>query len=161
MPDDEIPWHELTGGYKLAFDPRPAMAAIEAGIGSWAELFEELYHQGDVGTASYAVVPFIARMTAIAGVPDWEPFSLAVDIEQARLSGRNPDMPAWLAQDYEAAWKRLFGTAWRLLPAAEEETLVTSLFAVLAIGKRIPLLARMAHLSEKERGEMLEEVGWG
>ena len=161
MPEDEIPWHELTGGYKVVFDPRSAMAAIEAGIGSWADLFEELYHQGDVGTASYAVVPFIARMTEAAGKPDWEPFALAASIEEARLEGRNPDLPAWLADDYDAAWKQLFRTALRLLPEAADENLLAPLFAVLAIGKGQPLLARMALLGETERGDMLNEVGWG
>ena len=161
MPDDQIPWHELTGGYKLPFDPRPAMAAIEAGAGSWGELFEELYHQGDVGTASYAVVPFIARMTSAAGQSDWLPFLLAASIEEARLEARNPELPAWLANDYDAAWKQLFETALRLLPEVDEENLLAPLFAVLAIGKDQPFLARMALLSESERGDMLDEVGWG
>ncbi|MBV8909002.1 MAG: hypothetical protein JOZ20_08385 [Sphingomonas sp.] len=160
MPDDKIPWDQLTSGYKLRYDPRPALAAIEAGAGSWDDLFGELYHQGDVGTASYAAVPIIARIAEAAPVPVWQPFALAASIDEARREDRNPDVPAWLVDDYEAAWARLFATAWRILPGAEEENLLASVFAVIAIGKGQPLLARMALLSEKERGEMLEEVGW-
>lgn len=161
MANDDIPWDELTGGYRIPYDPRPALAAIEAGTGSWDDLGQQLYHQGDVGTASYVVVPFIARMTEAAAEPDWQPFALAASIDEARLEERNPDLPAWLADDYGAAWVQLFRTAWRLLPEAEEENLLATLFAVLAIGKHLPLLARMALLNESERGEMLEEVGWG
>ena len=161
MRDEDIPWSELQGGYKLPYDPRPALAALEAGTGSWHELWEELHHQGDVGTASYVAVPRIADIAETAVSPDWNPFSLAVTIEEARLETRNPPLPGWVVEDYRAAWVKLFGTAWRLLPDAEDEELLAALFAVLAMGKRLPFLARMAHLSERERGEMLEEVGWG
>ena len=54
-PDDDR-WHKLRGGYKVEYDPRPALkrliskTEIEA---AWHELWEELHHQGDVGEASY------------------------------------------------------------------------------------------------------------
>ena len=163
MPDEnfQIPWAELEGGYRLPYDPRPALLAVEAGTGPWDELWEELHHQGDVGLASYAAIPLLADMVERAAVPDWNPFALAAIIDEARRDARNPGLPPWLAAQYERAWERLFAIAQNLLPAAADDNMISSLFAVLAIGKERPMLARMALLTEAERREMLNEVGWG
>ena len=158
-PESAIPWAELDGGYRTPYDPRPALAALEAGQGDWDELWQELHHQGDVGLASYAAVPLIARITEQAAVPDWNPFALVATIEEARISGPNPALPNWMKSDYEAAWKRLFAVAHRLLPDAADDELIRSLLSVLAFGKSQPLLARLALLTEAERGDMLDEVG--
>jgi hypothetical protein len=59
-PQVDIPWDELEGGYRQLYDPRLAFAAIADGSGDWGELWQELHHQGDVGTASYAAMSLIA-----------------------------------------------------------------------------------------------------
>ncbi len=153
-------WNQLQGAYGRPFDPRPALHAIEAGGGSWESLWEELHHQGDVGLASYAAVPLIARLAESAERPDWNPFALAATIEEARSGGGNPQLPDWLAGDYAEAWDRLFRAAHRLLPDAVEAPMLSALFAVLAIGKGQRRLARLALLSEGERGDLIAEVGW-
>jgi hypothetical protein len=158
-PGSAIPWAELEGGYRTPYDPRPALAALEAGQGDWDELWQELHHQGDVGLASYAAVPQIACIAEQAAVPDWNPFALVAVIEEARLSGRNPALPDWLKNDYETAWERLFVVAHGLLPDAAEDELIRSLFSVIAFGKSQPLLARLALLTEAEHRDMLDEVG--
>jgi hypothetical protein len=151
-------WNELRGAYDLPFDPRPALAAIEAGTGSWDILWQELHHQGDVGVASYAAVPLIARLAENAEQPDWNPFALAAAIEEARSNGRNPELPAWLATDYAEAWHRLFRVAHRCLPDADQDLLLTVLFAVLALAKGQTMLARFALLTEDERLERLADA---
>jgi hypothetical protein len=136
---------------------------IAAGVGvkeAWAELWERLYHQGDVGEASYAAVTALAPLAAGDPGDDWNPFALAAMIEEARLNARNPAMPAWLAEDYARAWSVLFQTALAKLGDAEDPSLVNSIMAVLAAHKRQPMLARMAILNEEERRAMLDEVGW-
>jgi hypothetical protein len=48
-------WEKLLGGYRTAFDPRPALQNLESDVhvkDAWHELWEELHHQGDVGEAS-------------------------------------------------------------------------------------------------------------
>jgi hypothetical protein len=157
-------WANLCGGYRLPYDPRPALRAIEANYGAeaaWVELWNELHHQGDVGEASYASIPIIARFVIGGGNLDWNPYALAATIEEARQNDRNPSMPDWLAGDYAKAWRDLFQAGLTVLPAAETETLIGSVMAVLATFKRQPKLARMAALTEAERSEMLDEVGWG
>ena len=39
--DDPL-WEELTGGYRIPLDPRPLLAALEAGHGAtaWPELWD-------------------------------------------------------------------------------------------------------------------------
>lgn len=160
MEDDPVDWNELRGAYGLPFDPRPALDSIEAGAGSWDILWEELHHQGDVGLASYAAVPLIARLAENAERPDYNPFALAATIEEVRSKGGNPALPDWLKCDYEEAWGRLFKAAHRLLPEANEAPLTAALFAVLAIGKGQKQLARLALLTEEERHELIEEAGW-
>ena len=153
-------WVGLKGGYGRPYDPRGALRRLEAETAvaeAWSELWNELHHQGDVGEASYAAVPAIARLAA---GNDWNPYALAAVIEEARSNKRNPPLPAWLADDYATAWVKLFDSGLASLRGATDETLVNAIMAVLALHKRQPMLARMAILSEEERRAMLDEVGW-
>ncbi|HEX4737060.1 MAG TPA: hypothetical protein VH331_05820 [Allosphingosinicella sp.] len=158
MRDADIPWSELKGGYRAPYDPRPALAAVEAGIGSWKELWEELHHQNDVGEASYAAIPIIARIADTS--PGADAFALAATIELCRREEWNPPLPTWLEEDYAAAWDRLFRAAHRLLSEAKDDTLVRSLLAVIAIKKGLPRLAEISlDFDEDERRIMLTEFG--
>lgn len=58
-------WPGLRGGYRIPYDPRSALCSLEQGKdveAAWQELSTELYHQGDVGEASYAAVPHLVRI---------------------------------------------------------------------------------------------------
>jgi hypothetical protein len=61
---DDPRWQQLCGGYKVPFDPRPLLAELERdpSAKNWGLLTEELFHQEDVGEASYAAVPQIVRI---------------------------------------------------------------------------------------------------
>ncbi|CAN5137802.1 hypothetical protein BH10PSE4_BH10PSE4_05660 [soil metagenome] len=155
-------WAVLLGGYRQPYDVRPALLRFEAGdVAVWNDLWQELHHQGDVGEASYAAIPEIVRAYAAQSRPDWNVFALAATIEEARHSAGNPTLPAWLADDYESAWRQLEVRALADFPTAASDELVSGILAVLAIAKGKRTLARMALLTEDEREEMLGEVGWG
>ena len=65
MDLNDARWSELKGGYRIAYDPPPALAKLERDAGdaeAWEELWNELHHQGDVGEASYASVPELVRI---------------------------------------------------------------------------------------------------
>jgi hypothetical protein len=52
-------WSTLAGGYRLPYDPRPAISKLAVNLdvaNAWEELWDNLHHQGDVGEASYAAV---------------------------------------------------------------------------------------------------------
>src|SRR5260370_516086 len=104
-------WTGLVGGYRTPYDPRPALRSLEQRTGveeAWQELCTELYHQGDVGEASYAAVPHLVRIYEEQGIPDWNTYALVATIEEARQVGKNPDLPSYLCDAYEEAWGELF-----------------------------------------------------
>jgi hypothetical protein len=155
-------WSELQGAFRRSYDARPALRRLASGDAvAWEEFWEELHHQGDVGEASYAAIPAIVRIYVEQGRPDWNVYALAATIEGARHGGDNPAMPAWLAADYERGWTELEARALAELPSASTDDLVSSILAVLALARGKRSLARMALLSEDERQEMLDTVGWG
>jgi len=161
---DDPRWARLEGGYRTVCDPRPHLGTIVSGgsvAAAWSALWEDLHHQGDVGAASYAAIAVLGPWARSTGSDDWNVYALAATIEECRAEGDNPPVPAWCAPFYSAALDDLFHAAHERLPSAETDELIAGLFAILAIGKRRPLLARLALLTEKERAEMLDEVGWG
>jgi hypothetical protein len=107
---EDARWLKLTGGYRTAFDPRPLIKRLETDSDTtavWQELWEELHHQGDVGDASFAAVPFVVENCLKRGGLDWNPCAMVATIELARNSGKNPEVPHWIAEDYFQAIRRL------------------------------------------------------
>jgi hypothetical protein len=160
---DDPRWSQLSGGYRLPYDPRKALRSLEGDAeagGAWRELWQELYHQGDVGEASYATVPHLARIQ-MRRAPDWNAYALAAVIEQARRAKHNPTIPPWLRDGYKAAWDQLVELGLRDFRTADAPKLVCAILSVLATFKDQTKLGRMALLTEDERTEMLDDVGWG
>ncbi len=58
-------WKDFDGGYRVKYDASIPLSRLKNGIGDldsiWSELWQNLHHQGDVGIASYAAIPHIAR----------------------------------------------------------------------------------------------------
>lgn len=103
-------WSKLFGGYRMAFDPRPALRNLESNVHvkeAWHELWEDLHHQGDVGEASYAAVPHLVRTYRERGAIDWNTYAIVAVIELAATSGNNPEVPEWLKEDYFKAIREL------------------------------------------------------
>ncbi len=103
-------WSTLSGGYRLPFDARPPLRQLAQESDSesaWSALSEELYHQGDVGEASYAAVPFLVDNCIDSSQPSWRLLALVSFVEVARTAPGNPPLPAWLEHDYHAAIESL------------------------------------------------------
>jgi hypothetical protein len=131
-------WAKLQGGYRVPYDPRPALGRLEAGNeipAAWAELWEELFQQGDVGEASYAAVPELVRVHRARGFADWNTYALVGTIELARDAERNPQLPAWLERSYQSAWDTLQRSAFEELPGATDDSLVRSILGFVALAK--------------------------
>lgn len=158
--DDER-WSDLTGGYKVAYDPRPALRALTQSYddrNAWDELWNELHHQGDVGDASYAAIPALVRISVEHHPAQWALYGLAATIEEARLLiDRNPPIPDWLDQDYAFAWRTLFELALRDLRTETEANMVNSALAVIALHRGQLTLGRIAMCPDDERKEMLDQ----
>ena len=102
---DDARWSQMTGGYTTLFDPRPLLRRLEAEDDKtqvWKDLWDELHHQGDIGDASFACVPFLVSSYRREGMIDRNTYALVAIIELARKVGNNPDVPQWLADDVRA-----------------------------------------------------------
>lgn len=152
MTDD--PW---LSAYGAPYDPLPALATWRAGQAPDAaqELWDKLYHQGTVNSASYAAVGEIVRIMQEQTEPDWNAYSLVASIEEGRLAEGNPPLPSSLEQDYAHAWAVILPMALRDLETATDDLVVRSALAVVAHAKGQHTLATIALCTEDERGEML------
>ena len=155
---DDKRWTELKGGYRVPFDPRQLLRRLESGTDiqrCWQELWQELYHQGDVGEASYAAVPHLVRIYQNRGKIDWNTYAIVTSIELARYVGKNPDVPSWLLQGYEDAINSLAMTGLGELPHANGKESIRSILAVIAIWKEVRTYARIIiDFSEDELNEL-------
>jgi hypothetical protein len=153
-------WSRLTDAYGDTYDPRPALDTIRNGNADQAcdELWQRAHHQGDLGTAAYAIVPELVRLMAEATEPDWRVYALIATIEERRKAGGNPSIPDWLAQSYEAAMREVVLPALAHLGAAENDAEVRSLLAVLAHAKGQPTIGTIALWTEDEREDALGEL---
>jgi hypothetical protein len=152
VPND--PW---LSAYGEPYDPRPAIDAWRAGQAEDAaqELWDKLYHQGTVNSASYAAVGEIVLMMQEQAEPDWNAYSLVASIEDGRLAQGNPPVPSELEQDYENAWAAILPIALRHLGEAQDDLVVRGALAVVAHAKGQHTLATIALCTEDERVEML------
>src|SRR5947207_8410646 len=135
MTLDDLRWEELSGGYKLPYDPRPAFEELSTGDSAkaWQKLWTELHHQGDVGEASYAAIPVLVNLYRNRERVDWNLFALAAVIEVERHRKTNPALPDWLAEEYHEGWKHLTQLALTALDAPASKEVVRSALGVLAI----------------------------
>ncbi len=141
----------------MHFDPRPLLNNLQTGKdleNTWHELWEELYHQGDVGEASYAVVPHLVRIHQSRGVPDWNTYAIVATIELARGQGNNPQLPEWLKKGYFQAIQELAATAVTQLPQVEDSEHLRAILSILAINKGARIYGRLLLIYSEE--ELLE-----
>ncbi|HTG28280.1 MAG TPA: hypothetical protein VK818_08660 [Methylomirabilota bacterium] len=73
----------------------------------WHELWEGLYHQGDIVTTSYAAVPHPVTIYRKHVRIDWNMYAIVAVVELARGDGKNPKVPKWLENDYFQAIRDL------------------------------------------------------
>jgi hypothetical protein len=135
--DDER-WIGLKGGYRMPIDAPALLRNLESSAdddAAWAELWDELHHQGDVGEASYAAVPHLVRIYRTRGAIDWTPYAMVAIIELARIEGNNPEIPDWLKADYFQAIHELSDLGASQILKAEDEFCARSILGLLAISK--------------------------
>jgi hypothetical protein len=133
--DDER-WSHLTGGYKTLFDPRPALRKLESQhdtAAAWQELWENLYHQGKVGDASYAAAPELVRIHRNRSAADWNLYAMVAIIELARTESQNPELPDWLREDYFRSIEELAQMGARNILSARDSESKRAILSIIAI----------------------------
>lgn len=155
-------WKHLKGGYKVEFDPRPALVSLESGEGAaeaWNSLWENLHHQGDVDEASYAVVPHLVQIYRTRRSGGWNVYALVAIIELARGEGANPGIPQWLEDDYPRALRALAELGAKEVIHVDDTETVRAILSVIAIAKGLRTYARLLlKFSESEINELKQHL---
>lgn len=131
---DDKRWSELLGAYRIPYDASVPLRRMEAGESVWNDLCENLYHQGDVGEASYAALPQLVRICAARGT-NWNLYALAAYVEVDRHRIKNPPIPAWLSESYREAWQRLIQLALRDLSESKDPMILRTALSVIPLGR--------------------------
>ena len=157
---DDKHWEGLKGGYKVVYDPRPVLHELEDGspvAPIWEELWGELHHQGDIGEASYAAVPYLVRHISRSTTPDWNAYGLVAVVEIERHRKGNPPLPAWISGAYFQAWGELLALASRDLKVTDDPITVRTILGTIALAKgELKLGAFIVDLDTSEIDEFLE-----
>jgi hypothetical protein len=137
LPLDDPRWVSYRGGYQVVYDATTALRRLIEGPGEGLEealdeLEEELCHQGDLGAASYAAVPWLVESLRRAERLDARVVGLVLTIEFARPFQRAA-IPDELRAGYEEALRRLPDVVWSRRGGAWDERLVQLAAAVVAL----------------------------
>ena len=155
--DDER-WSNLRGGYRTPYDPRPEFESLRVDgrrPEAWKTLWNELHHQGDVDTASYAAVPHLVALYLEAGEPDWNTYALVGCIEVERVRA-NPGVPDWLLPGYNAGLSALAEQASREVLATSDPLIVRSALGLIALTRGLRLQGELLlFYGEDELAEMI------
>lgn len=141
LPENDTRWKQMQGGYRLVFDPMPALQVLRqtpSSEAAWKDLWENLHHQNDVGEASYAAaIALIALRREGVGF-DWNFPALISLIEARRGKDGNPGLPLWLEADYFAAWSELLPMLFEDIAALDspEPFVLRALLSAVAIAKK-------------------------
>src|SRR5437588_9974665 len=110
LPLDDPRWQSYAGGYGGPYDASvPLRRLFEQGASAelWDELWQELHHQGAVGPASFAAVPWLLDYARRSHELDWNAFGLIAVIELERPHYcRTAAMPAELGAGSDAPMLR-------------------------------------------------------
>ena len=157
---DDPRWADLEAGYRVPVDLRPLLRSLERATRpqpAWDALWEELYHQGDVGPGSYVAVPHIVRIHRLRGELDWNAYALVATVEAARGRCGNPDVPEWARFAYHTSLRALADMGRAELPRATSEEAVRSILALLALVFGAPTCGRLLiTYTDDELAELLE-----
>ena len=129
-------WAALRAGYRIPVDLRPLLRQLEVRgeeESIWPAIWQELYHQGDVGEGSFVAIPHLVRIHRARGVLDWNTYAIAGTIELARGTHGNPDVPEWARESYDGALRDLARLGLEELPRARDAEAVRSILGLLAI----------------------------
>ena len=158
MEFDDCRWDGLKGGYRIPFDPRPLLIKLEAGQDTeavWDELWQESHHQGDVGEASFAMVPHLVKIVRNGGAPGQNAYAIVGTIELRRNEGGNPDVPDWLREDYFDAIRDLAAIALSRIDSARDPEEIKVMLSTIAMEKGLREHARfLLQYSEEELQQM-------
>ncbi len=111
LAPDDPKWAEYRGGYRRPVSGLAPflekLLSLEVQEDDWNVLWDDLHHQGDVGEASYAVVPYLAEYAKSAPRIAWHAFWFPAIVELERTEHGNPEVPDEIRESYFASLQAL------------------------------------------------------
>lgn len=166
LPLSDMRWEQYRSGYNRApLDVRPwirsLLGDVQVKSDHWDFLWMKLHHQGTLGEASYAVVPYMTDYVRRIADRNWNIFAFVAVVELQRTEQDNPPVPAEILEAYQESLQEL---PWLALRGSSQdhwsEDQVRAVAACLAVSKGNRLLAQAyLELSEQLAREFLVNQG--
>jgi hypothetical protein len=145
LPLDDPRWATYRGGYRTPCNVVSLIRQLQREGTSaqfWEWVWAELYHQGDVGEASYALVPYLVEYQSTQRELDEQLFHYCVVVELAQAENDNPSIPPELEFPYATALRKLPAVGADFLRRGCGEAVVMGVAAATAIAAGHRVLAR-------------------
>ncbi|MDT3282997.1 hypothetical protein Q4Q49_21670 [Shewanella sp. SP1S1-7] len=131
---DDLRKRQLLGGYRIPCD----VIAILSGVldrpydrAAWDALWQELYHQGDIGEASLSVIPFLVRSLVEVSYDGPDLWAYIGSIQIAKGQRENPNVPEWLLEDYLTAMELLLKYSYMRIPVTTSPETMRYIFGFI------------------------------
>ena len=141
LPLNDSRWLTFEGGYRVACDASALLRTLEAAPdaeaegAAWDELWTELYHQGDVGAATYHAVPHVVRIAASKPALSVNPFAFVAAVEAARHRPGNPPLPPDAEGPYRDALASVLSVVAAHADRAWDADVAAAVFSAVAAAK--------------------------
>jgi hypothetical protein len=142
MPLDDSRWATYSSGYRVPYNVAPLIHRLNTegtSSGFWETVWNELHHQGDVGEASYALVPYLVDHQSRAQELHEQLLHFCVIVELQRPESGNPPIPPEIELSYAMAMRRLpvIGTEQLRRGCGEAVVMGVAAATALAAGHRV------------------------
>jgi hypothetical protein len=145
MPLDDSRWATYGGGYRSPYNIVPLIHRLSnegTSRGFWEVVWNELHHQGDVGEASYALVPYLVDHQTRRQELDEQLFHFCVIVELQQPQNSNPPIPPEFELSYAMAMRQLPVIGTEHLRRGCTEAVVMGVAATTALAGGHRVLAR-------------------
>lgn len=156
--DDPI-WKNLIGGYQIPYDASNALKKLESSNIEkdedmvWEELWQELYHQGDIGIASLLTIPQLIRIYKLKNRANYQVFAFITAVELARIKGVI-SIPNEFKDEYQQAMDQIPELIDLVKFQIWDSVLAASVLSATAIWKRKYKIAEL--ISELEDDDLTD-----
>ena len=161
--DNKI-WQTLDGGYKIPFDASIPLKKLQSTTDQkiiadiFADLWDNLHHQGDIGLASYLTLPQLVTICIDKKSFDWNFVGLCIVIEHCRQTDHNPKLPDEFKSEYFDALKTLEQYLLTNFKSIKDPTTLRLTLALLAtVNGQVELGKAIENLDEDMVKDFLEQ----
>jgi hypothetical protein len=146
LPLEDSRWASYRGGYNgILYHAVPIIRRLQSEGATdefWEHVWAELYHQGDVGEATYALVPYLVDHQSRQRDLDEQLFHFCVLVDLHQPENNNPAIPSELEFSYMLALRALPVIGAERLKRGSAEHVVMGVAAATALAAGHRVLAR-------------------